>query len=54
MRAAFSDALVAAALADPKVLLLTGDHGYALFDAFRTARPDQYINCGIAEKTWLV
>lgn len=50
MRTAFSDALTAAAVADPKVLLLTGDHGYALFDAFRKARPDQYINCGIAEQ----
>lgn len=50
MRTAFSDALVAAAIADPKVLLLTGDHGYALFDAFRKARPEQYINCGIAEQ----
>jgi transketolase len=50
MRNALSEALVAAALADPKVLLLTGDHGYALFDAFRKARPDQFINCGIAEQ----
>jgi len=50
MRAAFSDALVAAAMADPKVLLLTGDHGYALFDAFRKACPAQYINCGVAEQ----
>ena len=50
MRTAFSDALVAAAINDPKVLLLTGDHGYALFDAFRKSRPDQYINCGIAEQ----
>lgn len=50
MRNAFSDALVAAATRDPKVLLLTGDHGYALFDAFRKACPDQYINCGIAEQ----
>lgn len=50
MRTAFSDALVAAAIKDPKVLLLTGDHGYALFDAFRKSRPDQYINCGIAEQ----
>lgn len=50
MRNAFSDALVAAAIADPKLLLLTGDHGYALFDAFRKARPNQYINCGIAEQ----
>lgn len=50
MRNAFSDALLAAALSDPKVLLLLGDHGYALFDAFRKARPEQYINCGIAEQ----
>ena len=50
MRNAFSNAIVAAATADPKVLLLTGDHGYALFDAFRKACPRQYINCGIAEQ----
>ncbi|MES2941765.1 MAG: transketolase C-terminal domain-containing protein [Pseudomonadota bacterium] len=50
MRNAFSDALLAAAINDPKVLLLTGDHGYALFDAFRKSRPEQYINCGIAEQ----
>lgn len=50
MRNAFSDALVAAAVADPRVLLLTGDHGYALFDLFRKACPSQYINCGIAEQ----
>lgn len=50
MRNAFSEALVATAIADPKVLLLTGDHGYALFDAFRKARPEQYINCGVAEQ----
>lgn len=53
MRATFSDTLVAAAKADPKVLLLTGDHGYALFDPFRKACPDQYINCGIAEQNMI-
>lgn len=50
MREAFSNALVHLALADPKVLLLTGDHGYALFDEFRKRCPDQYINAGIAEQ----
>jgi transketolase len=50
MRNAFSDALCAAAAADPKVLLLTGDHGYALFDEFRKQSPGQFINCGIAEQ----
>jgi transketolase len=32
------------------VLLLTGDHGYALFDDFRRQCPSQYINAGIAEQ----
>lgn len=50
MRNAFSDAISAAAVADPRVLLLTGDHGYALFDDFRRQRPDQFINCGVAEQ----
>jgi transketolase len=50
MREVFSDTLVALAKADPNVLLLTGDHGYALFDAFRRECPKQYINAGIAEQ----
>ena len=50
MREDFSNALVRLALADSKVLLLTGDHGYSLFDEFRKSCPDQYINAGIAEQ----
>ena len=50
MRAAFSEALVRLAKADPNVLLLTGDHGYAVFDDFRRECPAQYINAGIAEQ----
>lgn len=50
MRQAFSDTLVRLAKADPNVLLLTGDHGYALFDPFRRECPAQYINAGIAEQ----
>jgi transketolase len=50
MRAAFSESLVRLAKADPNVLLLTGDHGYALFDEFRRTCPSQYINAGIAEQ----
>jgi len=50
MRNSFSYGLVAAAVKDPRVLLLTGDHGYALFDSFRKACPEQYINCGVAEQ----
>jgi transketolase len=50
VRDAFSKALVRLAQKDPKVVLLTGDHGYALFDEFRQGCPDQYINAGIAEQ----
>lgn len=50
MRNVFSTSILAAAKADPKVLLLTGDHGYALFDEFRKHAPDQFINAGIAEQ----
>jgi len=50
VRNAFSNALVAAAKADERVLLITGDHGYALFDEFRHLFPNQYINAGIAEQ----
>jgi transketolase len=50
MRTAFSEALVRLAKVDSNVLLLTGDHGYALFDDFRKECPAQYINAGIAEQ----
>lgn len=50
MRAALSDSLVRMAVEDRRVLLLTGDHGYALFDAFRAECAGQYINAGIAEQ----
>jgi transketolase len=50
MRKAFSSALVKAAQADERILLLTGDHGYALFDDFRQACPRQYLNAGVAEQ----
>lgn len=50
MRQALSRSLVKAAQNNPKVILLTGDHGYALFDEFRKRFPDQYLNAGIAEQ----
>jgi transketolase len=50
MRNAFAKALVQAALTDERVVVLTGDHGYALFDEFRKACPHQYLNAGVAEQ----
>jgi transketolase len=50
MREAFAKALVQYAQADERVVLLTGDHGYALFDEFRRVCPGQYLNAGVAEQ----
>lgn len=50
MREALSKSLVAAADGDPRIMVLTGDHGYALFDDFRRYHPDKFLNCGVAEQ----
>jgi len=50
MRDAFSRFLVQAAKANPRLVLLTGDHGYALFDEFRKECGSQYLNAGVAEQ----
>lgn len=50
MRDTFSKSLVQAAQENPKLYLLTGDHGYALFDGIRKAFPDRFINAGVAEQ----
>jgi transketolase len=50
MRASLSRLLTRRAQADSRTLLLTGDHGYALFDEFRRNCPAQFVNCGVAEQ----
>jgi len=50
MRETFSDKLLQLASNDSKVLLLSGDHGYGLFNSLREARPSQFINMGVAEQ----
>ncbi len=50
MRTALSNVLTRSAEADPNFVVLSGDHGYALFDELRKARPAQFINVGIAEQ----
>lgn len=50
MRNIFGETLVSAAKSDPRFVLLTGDHGYSLFDEFRQVCPQQYINAGVAEQ----
>jgi len=49
MRRAFVEALIHAAERDPRVVFLTGDLGYGVFDEFIARFGPRYINVGVAE-----
>lgn len=50
MRSMLSSLIAENAERNTKFLALSGDHGYALFDAIRQSRPDQFVNVGIMEQ----
>lgn len=50
MRDAFVEALTKLAGSDKDVILLTGDLGFGIFEAFEARFPTQYFNVGIAEQ----
>lgn len=49
MRNALVRALESAARSDPRLILLTGDLGFKIFDAFAAEFPGRFINVGVAE-----
>lgn len=49
MRRAFADTLLQLARTDDRVIFLTGDLGFQVFDAFCAEFPKRYINVGVAE-----
>ncbi|MBB3267912.1 transketolase [Azospirillum sp. OGB3] len=49
MRRAFADTLVQMARADDRIIFLTGDLGFQVFDAFCAEFPRRYLNVGVAE-----
>lgn len=49
MRKAFSDTLVSVANEDPKLIFLTADLGFQVFDEFIARFPTRYLNVGVAE-----
>jgi transketolase len=53
MRDTLSQLLVDTARSDDRFLVLSGDHGYALFDALRSERPQQFVNVGVAEQNMI-
>lgn len=53
MRNAFADELTKLGNTDPRVVMLSGDIGNKLFDKFRAAHPDRFLNCGVAEQNMM-
>lgn len=50
MRTAFAEAVLEAAAEDPRVVLITGDLGFGVFETFRESVPAQFVNAGVAEQ----
>ena len=53
MRNDFIRKLLGRAKDDSKIILLTGDLGFGLFDNFERELPDQYLNVGISEQNMI-
>lgn len=53
MRAEFIAELVAVAREDPRIVLLTGDLGFAALEPFAEEFPDRFYNVGVAEQNML-
>ena len=50
MRNAFIAELTELAAADPRILLITGDLGFGVFEDFARRHPRQFLNAGVAEQ----
>ena len=50
MRDKFIETLSQLAENDPRIMLITGDLGFAVFDDYRRRFPRQFINAGVAEQ----
>ena len=53
MRGILSEEIARSAKRNDDFLLLSGDHGYALFDELRKVRPEQFLNVGIMEQAMI-
>jgi len=50
MRTAFVDTLTELAVRDERIVLLAGDLGFGVIDAFAQRFPDRFVNMGVAEQ----
>lgn len=49
MKLAYIDTLTTLAETDPRIVLMTGDLGFQIFDGFHEKFPGRYMNVGVAE-----
>src|SRR5207253_5232671 len=49
MRKALAESLVQLAAQEPRLMFLTGDLGFQMFDEFKERYPGRYVNVGVAE-----
>jgi len=50
MRVSFANTLLEIADRDPRVVLLTGDLGFTVWEPFAARFPDRFVNAGVAEQ----
>ena len=50
MRDTFIAQLKQRAIEDPRIMLITGDLGFGVFDQYRKNCPNQFLNVGVAEQ----
>ncbi|HXP53207.1 MAG TPA: transketolase, partial [Bacteroidia bacterium] len=53
MRKTFSNTIEELAIADEKILFLTGDLGYNAFEGLQEKLKDRFINMGVAEQNMI-
>lgn len=53
MREFLAEYLAEKAIENPNFFVLSGDHGYALFDPLRKVRHKQFINVGVSEQAMI-
>ena len=49
MRNNFADEITKLAIKNDNLILLAGDIGNRLFNNYKAARPNRFLNCGVAE-----
>jgi len=50
MRGAFIETLLELAREDPRIVLITGDLGFGVFNQYIAELPNQFVNAGVAEQ----